>query len=127
MTLTLDSVNNFFVFDAPPSQSSSGAIHHVISRMDISTRTSAQLSSAPLNLSIILSRHLGSHLEAKIIAKPSIIMPIRLEDGQEFLEQGIELAGDAGDAVVEGGRRFWSGFQDFVLKDNVLEVAVGLM
>lgn len=24
-------------------------------------------------------------------------------------------------------QRFWSGFQDFALQDNVLEVAVGLM
>jgi large conductance mechanosensitive channel len=41
---------------------------------------------------------------------------------------------DARDALVESGevvekqaKRFWNGFLDFALQDNVLEVAVGLM
>jgi large conductance mechanosensitive channel len=41
---------------------------------------------------------------------------------------------DAGEALLQGeqevekrARRFWSGFSDFALQDNVLEVAVGLM
>ena len=42
--------------------------------------------------------------------------------------------GDASDRLLHQGRkigssagRFWSGFKDFALQDNVLEVAVGLM
>jgi len=33
----------------------------------------------------------------------------------------------AGQAVRGRVRSFWAGFEDFVLRDNVLEVAVGLM
>jgi hypothetical protein len=41
---------------------------------------------------------------------------------------------DAGEALLQAeqqaekrAKRFWSGFSDFALQDNVLEVAVGLM
>ena len=54
-------------------------------------------------------------------------MPIRLEDGQELLEQGLEAAGDLGETAGKGVKRFWSGFSDFALQENVLQVAVGLM
>ena len=54
-------------------------------------------------------------------------MPIRLEDGQEILEQGMEAAGELGDNAKKAGHRFWNGFSDFAVQDNVLEVAVGLM
>lgn len=47
-------------------------------------------------------------------------MPIRLEDGREFLE-------DAGEEVHKRASKFWHGFSSFALQDNVLEVAVGLM
>jgi hypothetical protein len=47
-------------------------------------------------------------------------MPIRLEDSSEFLEH-------AGHEVTTRAKRMWSGFTDFALQDNVLEVAVGLM
>ena len=47
-------------------------------------------------------------------------MPIRLEDGGELLEH-------AGHEVTIRAKRMWSGFADFALQDNVLEVAVGLM
>jgi hypothetical protein len=47
-------------------------------------------------------------------------MPIRLEDSGELLEH-------AGHEVTTRAKRMWSGFADFALQDNVLEVAVGLM
>jgi large conductance mechanosensitive channel len=47
-------------------------------------------------------------------------MPIRLEDSGELLEH-------AGHEVSTRAKRMWSGFADFALQDNVLEVAVGLM
>jgi large conductance mechanosensitive channel len=47
-------------------------------------------------------------------------MPIRLEDSGEMLEH-------AGHEVTTRAKRMWSGFADFALQDNVLEVAVGLM
>lgn len=61
-------------------------------------------------------------------------MPIRLEDGQEYLEngqelldQGLEAAGEMGEQAQRGVKRFWDGFSDFALQENVLQVAVGLM
>lgn len=33
----------------------------------------------------------------------------------------------AGQKAKTRARRFWNGFSDFALQDNVLEVAVGLM
>jgi hypothetical protein len=54
-------------------------------------------------------------------------MPIRLEDGREFIEDGREFIEDAGQEVGKRARRFWHGFSSFALQDNVLEVAVGLM
>ena len=47
-------------------------------------------------------------------------MPIRLEDSEEMLQHASEEAG-------KKAKKMWSGFQDFALQDNVLEVAVGLM
>ena len=44
----------------------------------------------------------------------------RLEDGQEA------LLGAEGD-VRKRAKREWDSFTDFALRDNVLEVAVGLM
>jgi hypothetical protein len=47
-------------------------------------------------------------------------MPIRLENSGELLEH-------AGQEVTTRAKRMWSGFADFALQDNVLEVALGLM
>ena len=47
-------------------------------------------------------------------------MPIRLENSGELLEH-------AGHEVTTRAKRMWSGFADFALQDNVLEVALGLM
>lgn len=44
----------------------------------------------------------------------------RLDDGSEALLH-------AGQDVRRRVRRVWDGFCDFALRDNVLEVAVGLM
>jgi len=44
----------------------------------------------------------------------------RLDEGSEAL---LRAGHDAGRKV----RRAWDGFCDFALRDNVLEVAVGLM
>ena len=46
------------------------------------------------------------------------IMPPQLES-QHLLQ--------AGHKAKTRARRFWNGFSDFALQDNVLEVAVGLM
>jgi large conductance mechanosensitive channel len=43
------------------------------------------------------------------------------------LDESRESLMRAGETVERGAKRFWSGFTDFALKDNVLEVAVGLM
>jgi hypothetical protein len=47
-------------------------------------------------------------------------MPIHLEDSRELLNE-------AGEVVGQRARRFWDGFQDFALQDNVMQVALGLM
>lgn len=54
-------------------------------------------------------------------------MPIRLEDAQETFEAGMEEAGELGEEAKKKANRFWNGFSDFAIQDNVLEVAVGLM
>ena len=54
-------------------------------------------------------------------------MPIRLEDGQQLLEEGLEQAGELGEQAHKGVKRFWSGFSEFALSENVLQVAIGLM
>jgi len=54
-------------------------------------------------------------------------MPIRLEDGQDMLEQGLEAAEEIGESAKKATNRFWTGFSDFAVQDNVLQVAVGLM
>lgn len=46
-------------------------------------------------------------------------MPRLVDDGEALLQAGHE----AGRRV----KRTWDGFVDFALRDNVLEVAVGLM
>jgi hypothetical protein len=48
---------------------------------------------------------------------------IRLSDSQELLHHAEEL----GESAMRGTKQMWSGFVDFALQDNVLEVAVGLM
>jgi large conductance mechanosensitive channel len=47
-------------------------------------------------------------------------MPRLDENTQEFLE-------DAERGVRQGTSRAWDSFSDFALRDNVLEVAVGLI
>lgn len=54
-------------------------------------------------------------------------MPIRLEDGRELLEDGLEQAGEFGEQAHKGVKRFWSSFSEFALSENVLQVAIGLM
>lgn len=54
-------------------------------------------------------------------------MPIRLEDGQQFLEEGLETAGEYTEQAQKGVKRFWDGFSEFALSENVLQVAIGLM
>ena len=44
----------------------------------------------------------------------------RLDDAEEALL-------DAGHSATKTARGVWDGFSDFALRDNVLEVAVGLM
>lgn len=39
----------------------------------------------------------------------------------------LRSAGEMGEDVRERVSGFWDGFADFALRDNVLEVAVGLM
>jgi hypothetical protein len=48
-------------------------------------------------------------------------MPIRLEDSEEGMFES------AGHEVSKRAKSMWTGFADFALQDNVLEVAVGLM
>lgn len=49
---------------------------------------------------------------------------IRLEDirddSQELIEHSVEVVG-------KGASWMWHGFREWVLQDNILEVAVGLM
>ncbi|KAG9242703.1 putative ion channel [Calycina marina] len=47
-------------------------------------------------------------------------MPIRLEDGREMIEDGVE-------EVQKRTKKFWYGFSSFALQDNVLEFAMGLI
>ena len=47
-------------------------------------------------------------------------MPPRLDESREALL-------DSGQNAKRGARRVWNGFSEFALRDNVLEVAVGLM
>lgn len=42
-------------------------------------------------------------------------------------EGSRELLIHVGETVGKRGKRMWEGFSDFVLQDNVLEVAAGLM
>ena len=54
-------------------------------------------------------------------------MPITLDDVQDTFEDGTEFVMDAGEEVGKRAKKMWTGFSDFALQDNVLEVAVGLM
>jgi hypothetical protein len=54
-------------------------------------------------------------------------MPIRLEDGQDLIESGLETAGELSEHAQKGVKRFWNGFSEFALSENVLQVAIGLM
>lgn len=54
-------------------------------------------------------------------------MPIRLEDGQDLIESGLETAGEISEHAQKGVKRFWNGFSEFALSENVLQVAIGLM
>ncbi|CZT03988.1 related to ion channel [Rhynchosporium agropyri] len=47
---------------------------------------------------------------------------IRLEDSEDS-----GLLQHAGEEVMERGRKMWTGFTDWALQDNILEVAVGLI
>lgn len=50
------------------------------------------------------------------------------EEHQETLSESItEPFIHGADRAQKRARRFWDGFSDFALQDNVLEVAVGLM
>ena len=44
-----------------------------------------------------------------------------------LLENARRRANEVGEDVGERVSGFWAGFSDFALRDNVLEVAVGLM
>ena len=43
------------------------------------------------------------------------------------LDESRQTLLDAEEGAKARVRRFWDGFTDFALRDNVLEVAVGLM
>jgi hypothetical protein len=45
----------------------------------------------------------------------------------QLLEEAEEMLVDGSQAVSTRVKRTWDGFSDFALRDNVLEVAVGLM
>jgi large conductance mechanosensitive channel len=43
------------------------------------------------------------------------------------LQESGESLMHAGETVERGAKKLWTGFTDFAVQDNVLEVAVGLM
>lgn len=62
-----------------------------------------------------LFRHLSSQRQ-----RSAAVAMVDLDDARDALVE-------SGEVVEKQAKRFWNGFLDFALQDNVLEVAVGLM